>query len=491
MRQLDNLIAQDFNRLSFQDRNAINEEMHGVFSLSPEETPQMVVDAIHRLSQEIEEIEHKPAYDRSQQWNSTSSAVGIDFTQSIYNYNSETIRAGTHSTYVNTVDFRLRFLRTELFDAKRAAMRLVKFLDMVMELYDDRDELLRRPIGITDLKSKNEKDLLKSGNFQLLPFRDRSGRRVIAMVPDMGNVLCIRLRVKVFLYLWCVASDNEETQKKGAVLVIWPRFPENRVTGSAFIPQSSAPYWWKNFVDSVPVRICAFHICNPKGGQFFEITFSALGAVLTEERIRIKIHTGDRTEISYHLIGYGIPVDLLPLTDSGNVKTKNLSQWLKVRRAIEDIENIGMNGLPTSFFQNNIECPGLNDVIFRSGKNHMSHPGNVMFQGIIESKHDEHCAAHQDDKAVITWWVIEQVEKKGGRFLEWNDHGMWSQILDRGHIRSKISSCFRTFRRKLAAYKSSQESESSTSQFTQQYGNKRRKINIASFCNSDELRLAI
>ena len=107
----------------------------------------------------------------------------------------------------------------------------------------------------------------------------------------------------------------------------------------------------------------------------------------------------------------------MPLTDSGNVKTKNLSQWLKVRRDLEDIRNIGFNGISRNFLLNNIECPGLNDVIFRSGKNHMSHPGNVMFQGIIESKHDEHCAAHQDDKAVITWWVIEQVEIKGGRFL--------------------------------------------------------------------------
>ena len=180
----------------------------------------------------------------------------------------------------------------------------------------------------------------------------------------------------------------------------------------------------------------------------------------------------------------------MPLTDSGNVKTKNLSQWLKVRRVLEDHKNTGANGLPSSFFHNNIECPGLNDVIFRSGKNHMSHPGNVMFQGIIESKHDEHCAAHQDDKAVITWWVIEQVESKGGHFLEWNDHGMWSHILDRGHIRSKVSSCFRTFRRKLNAF-NNQQSENCTTDFTHQDGNKRRKINAANLCNSNELHLLI
>lgn len=194
---LDDLIAQDFNKLSFHDRNAINEEMHGVSSLSPEETPKMLADAVHRLSREIDAIRHKPAYDKSQQWNSNSSVMGIDCTQSIYDYNVDTLSAGTHSTYVNTIEFRLRFLRADLFDAKKAATRLVKFLEMVMELYCGNDELLRRPIGLNDLKSKAEKDYLKLGNHQLLPFRDRSGRRVIAMVPDMNEIPCIRLRVSI------------------------------------------------------------------------------------------------------------------------------------------------------------------------------------------------------------------------------------------------------------------------------------------------------
>ncbi len=206
---LDYLIAEDFTNLSFQDRNAINEEMHGVTSLSPVETPAMVADAIHRMSLEIEAISQKPSYDRSQHWNSNSPTMGIDCTQSIYDYNTETLSAGTHSTYVNTLDFRLRFLRAELFDTRKAAKRLVTFLDVVMDLYDGNDELLRRPIGLNDLKSKEDKDILKSGIYQLLPFRDRSGRRVIAMVPDMEIIPCIRRRVSCNLSR--VESSREVT----------------------------------------------------------------------------------------------------------------------------------------------------------------------------------------------------------------------------------------------------------------------------------------
>jgi hypothetical protein len=85
-------------------------------------------------------------------------------------------------------------------------------------------------------------------------------------------------------------------------------------------------------------------------------------------------------------MGYGIPVDLLPLTDTGNVKTKNLLQWIKVRKALDESIAKDHNGI-ISFAQasgwidsNNIECPGLNDVIFRSGKNHISHPGKYLFR---------------------------------------------------------------------------------------------------------------
>jgi hypothetical protein len=109
--------------------------------------------------------------------------------------------------------------------------------------------------------------------------------------------------------------------------------------------------------------------------------------------------------------------------------------------------------------------------------------GNASFQSLIEAKHEEHSQSHQDDKALITWWIVEQVELKGGNFLEWNSKGMWSQILDRAHIRSKVSSCFRTFRRKLNAMKHTQDSESFTSEFMLQTGNKRKRATDEAFCD--------
>jgi hypothetical protein len=116
--------------------------------------------------------------------------------------------------------------------------------------------------------------------------------------------------------------------------------------------------------------------------------------------------------------------------------------------------------------------------------------GNASFQSLIESKYEEHSLSHQDEKAVITWWIVEQVENKGGNFLEWNSKGMWSQILDRAYIRHKVSSCFRTFRRKLNAMKHTQDNGCFTSEFMLQDGSKRKRAkDDEAFC--DEYKCSI
>mmetsp|Transcript_6831 Transcript_6831/g.6650 ORF Transcript_6831/g.6650 Transcript_6831/m.6650 type:complete len:108 (-) Transcript_6831:820-1143(-) len=104
----------------------------------------------------------------------------------------------------------------------------------------------------------------------------------------------------------------------------------------------------------------------------------------------------------------------------------------------------------------------------------MSHPGNIAFQSLIEAKLEKHFQSHQDEKTEITWWIVEQVVWNGGRFLGWNSESTWSQILDRTHIRSKVSSYFRTYHRKMNAIKN-QESESFTSEFVLKDGKKRKR----------------
>ena len=115
------LINKQMLKYDINQRNAIYEEVHGVGSLSPEESPAMIENSLKALDRELEAIPAKQrlAYDRSKQ---------------------------TPHSYVHTPNFRLRFLRAELFDAQRAANRMTLFLLTCLEIYGP--QTLVRPIRV-------------------------------------------------------------------------------------------------------------------------------------------------------------------------------------------------------------------------------------------------------------------------------------------------------------------------------------------------------
>jgi hypothetical protein len=54
--------------------------------------------------------------------------------------------------------------------------------------------ILQRPMQLSDL-GKDGLDCLRCGDYQPLPFRDRSGRRIIAFVNNFGLQFTIEARV--------------------------------------------------------------------------------------------------------------------------------------------------------------------------------------------------------------------------------------------------------------------------------------------------------
>jgi len=192
-------------------------------------------------------------------------------------------------------------------------------------------------------------------------------------------------------------------------------------------------------------------------------------------------------EIQYHLHGYGIPVEQLPVTDTGNIKRKNLIQWIRVRKFLETSRaNKGGGSYIASDSESSysalqmsspIDCPNMNDAIFRGKHAYLSHPGNAMFRGLVESRYDEHSNATTDNKVALTWAIVEEVESKGGRFLIWDNHGCWSEMKDRAQIRMKVAGAMKDHKRRLKAQKNYQVSHSSTYEFGRQDNmNKKRKV---------------
>ena len=118
--------------------------------MAMEESPEMIEQALIDMEEEITtRITQKPAYDEAIQKN---------------------------SRYIHCTDFRLKFLRSNMFNISKAASSFVKYLDLLLKYYGL--DALMRPLTVGDLKH-SELELLRAGHMHLLPTRDRSGRRVL------------------------------------------------------------------------------------------------------------------------------------------------------------------------------------------------------------------------------------------------------------------------------------------------------------------------
>ena len=98
-REVDAFLAKEMTQLSVQERDQILHDVHGVADVI-EETPEFVEDSLTQLDIGIANIPHKPEYDR---------AMYLD------------------ADYVLDRKFRIMFLRSERFDASKAAARMVKY----------------------------------------------------------------------------------------------------------------------------------------------------------------------------------------------------------------------------------------------------------------------------------------------------------------------------------------------------------------------------
>jgi hypothetical protein len=235
--EIDTLLAKELNQMSFQQRESINEEIHGInvdqkYLDVIEETPELLKESLCKLNEELETLRPTAsAFNRSQQ---------------LYGSNET-------DTYINTEKFRIMFLRCELFDCCKAANRMCAFIDLVYELYGD--IALKRRAYLTDLDDSTEGNIMRAGYSQVLPGRDRSGRRIYCHVgftsTDEYNV---QSRSRIAIYCLLSLLEDEETQKKGMVAIFWHQ--NISILDDIFTRKQT-----NSRIHCIPMRVGAFHFC--------------------------------------------------------------------------------------------------------------------------------------------------------------------------------------------------------------------------------------
>ncbi len=86
-----------------------------------------------------------------------------------------------------------------------------------------------------------------------------------------------------------------------------------------------------------------------------------------------------------------------------------------------------------------VDCPWPNDVIFRKGSTFRNNEGNIIYRLMIERFSEEHIRSCNKQKFEITHKIIDEIEKRNGRFLEWSlEKQLWRIINDRDRVRKKL-----------------------------------------------------
>ena len=253
---IDNLLCREMMKLSVEQRNDIHEEIHGVRNVAREETPELLEHSLKEFGRAFDKIKERANHEEIQQltdydyyresrcqsvsfvkqWAEdsnrgrdsndptpsslpsigTSGVGGIVTVPSTFGPEDKPgMEAGPqgqstlfhfarpqqqklHRLYVEKESFRAVFLRCELFDAKRAAERYLHFLNTICDLFGT--GVLERPLDIDRDLTREEVAWLKKGHHQLLPFRDRAGRRIFACVADLGFALESTVRVSTLRF---------------------------------------------------------------------------------------------------------------------------------------------------------------------------------------------------------------------------------------------------------------------------------------------------
>jgi hypothetical protein len=281
----------------------------------------------------------------------------------------------------------------------------------------------------------------------------------------------------MYLYIsWSLALD-EESQRKGAVMIQW-----GNISGkpSSTKNQHQTMDWARfkmNFllIMGCPIRTTAFHHCSSTE-QLYKVVLSwAFKFIPKRYQARNKFHVGTPQECTYFLMAYGIPPDANPINDEGQVKTKLHKEWMKARAIQEQwIQNgkIRVDTVPavaaatnpaTPMVKELIVVPDSKDIVLGRGKRIHSHPGNIQLNRLIDQAIPQYDASRKTEKTAMTNEMIRNMQEDwGGRFLLQDTKlGVW-MIAPEDTVKIRVSQRFRS-RKSEQDYSGSTAPEQTTS----------------------------
>jgi len=383
---MERIWAKELFEIDAREREAIVNEIHGVKSSRMiDETPELILTRVESLRHYIQQ--------------NFEASISRGEIKEAY---KRVVVVGNRVPYINDEKCLLKFLRCSYFDIDKAGQRYFLYLELIYELFHD--VAFERPLMLKDL-TEREMRYLKKGQIQLLPCRDRSGRRILIYSGRIERNFNAWERFRALMYLTSVASEDETTQKLGLVVVASPKkepganpFGEN---GMALLIEKleilggdSERDFYHKFVASKPVRTSAIHFIGPDTFIYYVAKSFILFILRKEERKIVRFHNGSLIECYYSVKSFGIPPNELPFTEDGHTKNKRIPKFFAARNAIDAMrlkqhqeksekrKEDGSVSIPVSPSSVAFECPDIDCVIF--GNRARYNAANLDFRNILK-----------------------------------------------------------------------------------------------------------
>ncbi|CAJ1945962.1 unnamed protein product [Cylindrotheca closterium] len=397
---VDSMIAQQMSSMTVQDREQAFLDVHGISPII-EETPELVSSKLEEMESQIQKQHRREAYDIAESMN---------------------------PDYVRNPEFRLMFLRSDLFNAYNAALRLIRHFEAKRDLFGV--DKLTQEITQDDL-DKESMDCLYMGHAQHLITPDRSNRIISLWVSSEDHDKCSV--TALFYQNMHLLRTNKHVQKDGVVAFLYLL---DRESGNPYAFDTGLEL--PRLANAMPIRLAAFHMAHDNKWlvpllAFIKYSFSLV------TRIRIRTHYGSHNECMASMQGHGVPPEILPLEEGGIVTNKDsYREYLRGVRRQERIQ------FPR---RQQIYVPCSYDVLFGKGSSVQTYEGNKRMRRIVTDRQKAYEKAEKGRKVDVAQEVVDMVHESSGMFLKQADDGgeYWVAV-DNESARTKVSAAFRTLR---------------------------------------------
>lgn len=402
-KEIDALLTDALNGLTFDERQEQQEVLHGVEAENSEDIT-FLNNALAALDANLAPKTRGTAFEIAEKQN---------------------------PSYVNARSFRITFLRGNRYDINATADQMIRFFTMKQKLFGT--EKLTKDITIMDL-DENDIHSLQSGSIQIAG-KDRSNRQILFQALGLRSFKTLRNEMRMRYYVTMSMLQSEETQLKGIVAIAYTVGKyQDSVNGMGFLEHMKLSL-------ALPVYTASFHACCDDIREHL-LGSLALSIMPPKLKARFRLHLGSHLESQYQLSTYGIPAKALPLMPWTN--EINLNQHLEwCRSRLQEV-----TGESPSFAQSLFVgiVPNDNDVLYMGGKKSVNR-GNDRLRTHVKELAHTYVTGSMERKRLIVDDMITEIRNTGGRFLKQTKTGMWNEVpLD--EIRAKLTQMFRNYKRR-------------------------------------------